>query len=226
MTQRWRQFCHGAQSATPIVLAYLPVAFAFGAAASGQGLAPFESTAISALMFSGANQAFFLSAVVAGMPAAVIVAICAVASLRHILYGLVLRSKLSGSPAARRAFAFGLTDEVFATALNAANKSNAKPGGSWILGLAFFSWASWVAATFSGAWMGNILQTQFPRLSDALHFALPALFIGLVWVSTSSRNIVPMMGAAAIAIVFLCLNLPALAIPGAAFAALLARRGD
>jgi 4-azaleucine resistance transporter AzlC len=226
MTERRRQFLHGAQSATPIILAYLPVAFAFGATASGLGLTPFDSTTISALMFSGANQAFLLSAVVSGLPATAIIAICAVVSLRHILYGLVLRSRVSGSPASRLAFAFGLTDEVFATALNAAEKSKSKPGGSWMFGLASFAWFSWVAATFAGAWMGNILQTQFPRLSDALHFALPALFLGLVWVSTSARNVVPMVAAAAIAVMFLCLNLPALAIPGAAFAALLARGGN
>ncbi|MEN3398149.1 AzlC family ABC transporter permease [Brucella melitensis] len=224
MTERWRQFFHGARSAIPIILGYLPVAFAFGTAASGQGLALLDSTAISALMFSGANQAFFLSAVASGLPTIAIVAICAVASLRHILYGFVLRLRLAGGLASRLAFAFGLTDEVFATVLNATEKS--KPDGGWIFGLAFFAWISWVAATFFGAWMGNILQAQFLQLSDALHFALPALFLGLVWVSTSARNLIPMVAAAVIAVMFLCLNLPALAIPGAASAALLARRGD
>lgn len=136
MTERWRQFFHGARSAIPIILGYLPVAFAFGTAASGQGLALLDSTAISALMFSGANQAFFLSAVASGLPTIAIVAICAVASLRHILYGFVLRLRLAGGLASRLAFAFGLTDEVFATVLNATEKS--KPDGGWIFGLAFF----------------------------------------------------------------------------------------
>ena len=42
----------------PIALGYLPAAFAFGAAATGIGLGVAEVGAMSAIVFSGANQAF------------------------------------------------------------------------------------------------------------------------------------------------------------------------
>ena len=47
----------------PIALGYLPAAFAFGAAATGIGLGVAEVGAMSAIVFSGANQAFLLAAI-------------------------------------------------------------------------------------------------------------------------------------------------------------------
>lgn len=223
MSSRLYTFLLGMRTGIPIVLAYLPVGFAFGASASGLGLVPFEITSISALMFSGATQAFCLGAIASGMSVATIIGICAALSMRHILYGFVLRSQLKGNLATRLAFAFGLTDEVFATALSACQKSGTKPGGSWLLGLAFSAWISWVAATFMGAWLGNILQMQFPQFSEALHFALLALFLGLVWASANRRYLLPMIAGAIIAVVLLTLNLPSVAIPGAALGALLVK---
>ena len=48
-------FFGGVRAAVPISLAYVPVAFALGATASGLGLTPIESAALSGIMFSDAN---------------------------------------------------------------------------------------------------------------------------------------------------------------------------
>ncbi|HHY03179.1 MAG TPA: AzlC family ABC transporter permease, partial [Paracoccus sp.] len=128
----------GMRAGLPVALGYLPAAFAFGAAASAIGLSAPEVGAMSAIVFSGANQAFLLAAIPAGMPVVLMVALTAAASLRHLLYGLVLRDRIGGSRPQRAAFAYGLTDEVFATALAAStgDHGKARPGGRWLIGLA------------------------------------------------------------------------------------------
>src|SRR5690606_38809120 len=78
----------GMRAGLPVALGYLPAAFAFGAAASAIGLSAPEVGAMSAIVFSGANQAFLLAAIPAGMPVVLMVALTAAASLRHLLYGL------------------------------------------------------------------------------------------------------------------------------------------
>ena len=59
-------------------------------------------------------------------------------------------------------------------------------------------------------------------LADALEFALPALFLGLVWVSVSRRMLALMLLAGGLAATCILLGAPQLAIPAGALAALFA----
>lgn len=170
----------GIRAALPIAVAYVPVAFAFGAAAVGLGLSPGGATLVSTLMFSGASQALLASAVAGGMPLVLAVVLCGAASLRHLLYGWALDARIPAHRPARLVLACGLTDEVFAIALA---RAQAGPAPGWLAGLAAAAWAVWVAGTFVGAGAGDLLRAADPRLAPALAFALPALFLGLVWVS-------------------------------------------
>lgn len=219
-----RTFAAGCRAAFPIVLAYVPAAFAFGAAASGTGFAPMETTALSAIMFSGANQVFFLSAIASDIPLAFIVGLCALASLRHLLYGLALRDRVGGSTQERLVFAHCLTDEVFAVAATVSEKSDDRPAGRWLLGLAVTALLSWVAGSAAGAAAGETIRALDPELANALDFALPALFLGLVWASASRAMMVPMLLAGAIAAAFVILGTPELAIPAGVLAVFSARR--
>lgn len=211
----------GLRAGLPVMLGYFPVAFAFGASAATIGITTWQAASISAVMYSGANQAFLLSAIATGMPVALIVLIGVALSLRHVLYGLVLRRRITGGTSALTFFGYGLTDEVFATALNR-TAGGTRPSGAWLAGLAFAAWSSWITGTLAGGLAGGALRSANAGLADALEFALPALFLGLVWVSVSRRMLALMLLAGGLAATCILLGAPQLAIPTGALAALLA----
>lgn len=220
-TQRAPDALLGLRAGLPVALGYFPVAFAFGASASALGITAGEATGISLLMYSGANQAFLLSAMATGMPVALIVLLGAAASLRHLLYGLVLRRRLDAGLCANLFFGYGLTDEVFATALTGTS-TGMRPSGPWLVGLALAAWSSWVFGTTVGGVAGSALRATDASLAEALEFALPALFLGLVWASVSRAMLWPMALAGGLAAALILLGVPHLAIPAGALAAMAA----
>ncbi|MDO5605752.1 MAG: AzlC family ABC transporter permease [Paracoccus sp. (in: a-proteobacteria)] len=228
MTQADRQpetgsISQGMRAALPIAIGYLPAAFAFGAAASGIGLGVGQAGALSAFVFSGANQVFLLAAIPAGMAPALIVGLTSAASLRHLLYGLVLRPRIGGTRRQRLIFAAGLTDEVFAAAL--ARPADApRPSGPWLIGLGLTAWAAWLCGTLIGAAAGEALSASSVAAGAAMGFALPALFMALVIGSVRRAVLLPMLMAAGVAAVLITVGQPDLAIPAGALMAFLARR--
>ena len=146
----------GLRAGFPVMLGYFPVAFAFGASAAAIGITIGQASSISALMYSGANQAFLLAAIPAGMAIPLMILLTSAASLRHLLYGLVLRSRIAADRTRRAVFALGLTDEVFATAL-AATANGWQPGGRWLIAVALTAWAAWTGGSIIGAAAGDAL---------------------------------------------------------------------
>lgn len=214
----------GIGAALPIVLAYLPVGFALGAASSKMGFSIFESALWSALMFSGANQALLLTGLVSDSSFVVLVALAIAVSLRHTLYGVALTGCLNASPSTRAIFAYGLTDEVFATTLTAYEARKRALPSRWLIGLSMSALGIWIIATALGSAAGDILQAHFPDLSATLDFALPALFVGLVW-STVRRSLLGrMMLSGVLSASMIFLDYPALAIPVGALPALIPDR--
>lgn len=224
MTDSLRNALLGARAALPIAAAYLPVAVALGAAASRIGLSPGESALWSAIMFSGANQALMLSSLGTGMSITAIVILCVIASLRHVLYGLALRDRLPGSRKIRAVFAYGLTDEVFATVLASDTGRTGQWRSAWLIGLSMTALGVWVIGTGIGNAAGNLLQEGSAALRGALDFALPALFMALVWTTASKRMARPMVAAALIATGFLFMGRPELAVVAASAAAFIPAR--
>ncbi|REF68384.1 MULTISPECIES: AzlC family ABC transporter permease [Paracoccus] len=213
-------FLNGVGAALPIAAAYVPVAFTLGAASSQLGFAPVESALWSLVMFSGANQALLLSSLVAGTPLVLVAFLCAIASFRHILYGIVLADRVPEGSAVRFLFGYGLTDEVFATAVGTDRDSSRKLAVNWLIGLALTALVVWVIGTGVGSAVGDALEAASPKVQGALNFALPALFLALVWSMASRSTLVRMMMASAIAIGFVSFGHPQLAIPAGAVAAL------
>jgi len=218
-------FSGGARAALPVAAAYLPVAFALGAASSRLGFSVVESAIWSLIMFSGANQALMLSSIASGGSLVILALLCSAASLRHVLYGLTLAHRIGARGVARATFAYGLTDEVFATALTADDRESQALPGPWLVGLAMTALTAWVVGTGLGNAVGDILQTRSQRLSETLDFALPALFLALVWSAGRRSLIGPMAIAAGLAAIMVAIGRPELAVPAGALAALLPSRG-
>jgi predicted branched-subunit amino acid permease len=175
-------------------------------------------------MFSGANQALLLSGLASGVPLVILTLLAIAASLRHILYGAALAGRLNASPAGRATYGYGLTDEVFATTLTAYEARGHALPSRWLVGLAISALGTWIIGTALGSAVGDVLQSHAPGISGALDFALPALFVGLVW-STARRSILGrMLLAGVLAALMVYLGRPELAILAGALPALIPDR--
>jgi 4-azaleucine resistance transporter AzlC len=202
---------HGARrgllAGIPIVIGYLPVAITFGALAVGAGMPIFLPILFSGLIFAGGTQFILLGALQGGTPWPYVVALCALIDARHLLYGPLLRPIFPERVSARVPLAFGLTDEVFGVALSKRGEGKSARLGAWLGGVTLAAYLSWVLGTGLGALIGNWLEQELPSLVDSLHFALPALFLGLTILSSTRRTVVPVLvGTTAAAATFLLAN--------------------
>ncbi|ROR05777.1 AzlC family ABC transporter permease [Erwinia sp. JUb26] len=183
----WRE---GVTDSLPIVIGYVPVAFAFGLNATKLGFTPLEAIFFSCIIYAGASQ-FVITALLSAGASLWIAALTVMAmDVRHVLYGPSLRQRISQKLNPRKTpfWAFGLTDEVFAAATAKLYRDQRGWSENWMLGIAFCSWLSWVAGTVAGAWSGNGLLDDYPAVEGALTFMLPALFLSFLLASFQRRQ--------------------------------------
>ena len=79
------RFLDGLGAGLPIVLGYFPIAFAFGVAATGQGLSPLEAVGLSVIVYAGAAQFLALALITSGAPVLVAAFTLIAMNLRHVL---------------------------------------------------------------------------------------------------------------------------------------------
>ncbi len=130
----------GVKDSLPIVISYLPVAFAFGLNATRLGFTPLESLFFSCIIYAGASQ-FVITAMLAAGSSLWVAALTVMAmDVRHVLYGPSLRSRIRSALDKKKTalWAFGLTDEVFAAATARLVRDNRRWSENWMLGLAFY----------------------------------------------------------------------------------------
>jgi len=174
-------FLQGLYAGLPIVAGYLPVAVAFGMAATAAGLQSLQAVLISVLVFAGASQFVLVSFFGSGASLVTVAAITLGLNLRHLLYGASLSPQLCRlSGRSRLLAAFGLTDEVFAIAQSGLQQIHEERRLWWLLGLEVDAYFSWVAGTWAGSEGGSWLVHHIGSLQSALAFALPALFLALL----------------------------------------------
>lgn len=180
----------GIKDSLPIVISYIPVAFAFGLNATRLGFTPLESLFFSCIIYAGASQ-FVITAMLAAGSSLWVAALTVMAmDVRHVLYCPSLRSRIHRALDKRKTalWAFGLTDEVFAAATAKLVRDNRRWSENWMLGIAFISWISWVFGTLIGAYSGSGLLVGFPAVEAALSFMLPALFMSFLLASFQRKQ--------------------------------------
>lgn len=180
----------GIKDSLPIVLSYVPVAFAFGINATKLGFTPLESVFFSCIIYAGASQ-FVITALLAAGSSLWVAALTVMAmDVRHVLYGPSLRSRILQPLKNPKTaiWAFGLTDEVFAAATAKLVRDNRRWSENWMIGIACCSWFAWVAGTVLGAFSGNGLLENYPAVESALGFMLPALFMSFLLASFQRRQ--------------------------------------
>ena len=205
--QRQATWGEGLVDSLPIVIGYLPVAFAVGLNATRLGFTPLEAIFLSCVIYAGASQ-FVITALLSAGASLWVAALTVMAmDVRHVLYGPSLRQRCLQALNPRKTpfWAFGLTDEVFAAATAKLNRDRRSWSENWMLGIAASSWLSWVIGTAAGAWSGNGLLENYPAVEAALTFMLPALFLSFLLASCQRRQSYTVVAALAGALLGLTL---------------------
>ena len=182
-------FMEGCKDSLPIVISYIPVAFAFGLNATRLGFSPLESVFL--LHHLCRREPVRHYAMLAAGSSLWIAALTVMAmDVRHVLYGPSLRSRIIQrlQKSKTALWAFGLTDEVFAAATAKLVRNNRRWSENWMIGIAFSSWSSWVFGTVIGAFSGSGLLQGYPAVEAALGFMLPALFMSFLLASFQRKQ--------------------------------------
>lgn len=166
----------------PIGVGYVPIAFTFGLAAMHTNLSPLLTISISAFIFAGASQFVLISLLSADGSALSIITTVLLMNIRHLFYGPPVMEKLKPSPTAfpLPALSFGLTDEVFATAIGKLERLPETDREHWLAGLQAGAYLSWTTGTAMGIFLGEAAVLQFDVISHMLSFVLQALFFTLL----------------------------------------------
>lgn len=170
-----QQFFKGLKDGVPIFLGYFSVSFGFGILCINLGLSIATAVSISLTNLTSAGQVAGVGIIAAGGTLIEMALAQLVINLRYSLFGISLSQKLDASFTTphRIIASFGITDEIFAVSY--AQEGKVKPW--YMYGLILISASGWVAGTFLGAAMGQILPAA---LSDALGIMLYGMFVAIV----------------------------------------------
>ncbi|MGR6870926.1 AzlC family ABC transporter permease [Pseudomonas sp. HK3] len=176
-SQRWLK---GALAVMPLSIAVIPWGILAGSLALDAGLNPFESQAMSAIVFAGAAQLVAVGMIKAGIGLGSILITTLLITSRHFLYSMAMRPNISPLPLKwRLILGFLLTDELFAiTAKSKSSKETPHNFDRWYaLGAGLSFYLVWNIATAAGILVGNTI----PDLDSwGLDFAIAATFIAIV----------------------------------------------
>lgn len=169
-------FRQGVKASLPVLLGYIPIGLAFGVLATQAGLKVWQVFFMSLMVYAGSAQFIAVGLLAVGASWSTIVITTFLVNSRHILMSASLAPYLKSYPNALLALiSFGITDETYAVAMGEITKDNKKP--PYFLGLNITSQFFWIISTVTGAAVGNVIPD--PQ-AFGLHFALPAMFIGLL----------------------------------------------
>ncbi len=183
-------FWQGAKDSQAIIFTYLPVSFAFGVSATQFGFTPWEALFLSCSMYAGASQ-FLVVALLGSGTSIWLTALTVIAlDIRHVLYGPALYHLIQDRLNLKKTaiWAWGLTDEVFASGMIQLSQRRQQWSESWMLGLSLFSWMSWALGSLLGGLFADQVS-QLPQfLQAAMDFLLPALFLSFLLAAFEKKH--------------------------------------
>lgn len=167
----------GFGQAVPVMLGYVPVAFAFGVLGHTAGLPWWAMVAMSAFVYGGSSQFAALQLLAVGAAPYAIVLTTFVVNLRHLLLSAAIAPRLAGWRRREQAlFAYELTDEAFAVhSAQYAERAERPKAEVFTFNTAVH--ASWVAGTLAGVLAGDLVTDVE---AWGLDYALPAMFMALL----------------------------------------------
>lgn len=178
-------FRQGAADSVPTLLGYWSVGFAAGVIEATAGMSLLEIGLLALFLYAGSAQFITAGMVMAGAPIASIVTTVFIVNLRHLLMSAALAPKLAAySPIKNFLIGTQLTDETFGVATGRLNGGE-RHADRWMFGLNLTAHANWIISNLCGALLGGWIADPERY---GLHYALPAMFIGLAAMIVAQRR--------------------------------------
>lgn len=168
-------FKDGLRDGIPIALGYISVSFTFGLMAVGAGMSWWQALLISMTCLTSAGQFAGLEIMIAGGALIEMALSQLVINLRYALMSLSLSQKVDRSLNTiwRLGTGAGITDEIFAVAMN----RKGKVSRNYLCGLIFIPYFGWAVGTAAGALLGSVLPTI---VGDAMGIAIYGMFLAII----------------------------------------------
>jgi len=206
------------RNALSIALATALYAVSFGVLSVAAGFSVAQTCVMSVVTFTGASQFTFVSVIGSGAGPVAALAPALLLAARNSLYGISLRSVLTGSVAKRALLAQGVIDETTAMAHAQPEPAAKRRAFELTAVLLFFGWnVGTLAGALAGQGLGNPkdlgLDAMFPavfvallapqlRNADARRAALAGGLVALALVSFVPAGL-PIIAAGLVAVPFL-----------------------
>jgi 4-azaleucine resistance transporter AzlC len=166
----------GMIAATPIVLGYLPVGFAFGVLAQKAGLSTLNTLLMSLIVYAGSSQLIAVGLISTGIAPISLILTTFIVNLRHMLMSAAVSPHVNQWPkCALAGFAYELTDETFALHSTRFDKGLAEKVEVFAINIT--SHVAWIMGTGMGIAAGRLVVNIEPL---GLDYVLPAMFIALL----------------------------------------------
>jgi 4-azaleucine resistance transporter AzlC len=164
-------FREGFRAMTPLLLGIAPFGAIYAVSARAAGIGLLDTQLLSLLLFAGGSQFAVVGLYASGAGVVEMVLSSLLINLRHLLYGMVVRTTTPISGWRRLATAHLLTDEAFGLHVT---HGRGRPG--YLLGAGLSLFLTWNAATLGGALVAGSLPD--PR-SIGLDLIFPLTFVAL-----------------------------------------------
>lgn len=195
----------GIFAASPIVLGYLPIGFAYGVLAQKAGLSTFNTLLMSMIVFAGSAQLIAVGLISTGITPISLILTTFIVNLRHMLMSAAIFPHIGQwRKRALAGFAFELTDETFA--LHSTRFEDTQLDKADVFAVNLTSHAAWILGSGMGVAAGRLVA-NIEAL--ALDYVLPAMFIALLVMQTKKHTQVwaaLISGTASVGLLLLGLN--------------------
>ena len=180
------------------MLGIVPFGLIAGVSAASVGLSNVQAIAMSALVFAGASQLAGLQLIAAGAPVFVILLTTFFINLRFAMYSASLAPHFARLSGVSRSFlAYFMTDQAYALSIRRFSEEPEMPYKRlYYLGFAAPIWFVWMLATAVGVFVG----AQVPE-GWSLEFAIPLIFMALIFPVLSDRASIAAALAASVTVV-------------------------
>lgn len=174
-SKRLLDFQAGVRTGAPVIMGFIPIAFAYALAASKVGLSLGETVLMSATVFGGASQMMAVGMLAQDASVFTIVLATFIINLRHFIMSTCVFNRMEATPKRWKFLAaFGVTDESFALFTAEMDQPASL---AYYLGIISMTYSSWVL----GGLLGGLAVTFLPKIvSDSLGIALYAVFVALL----------------------------------------------
>ncbi|WP_115862448.1 AzlC family ABC transporter permease [Halorussus litoreus] len=174
-------FRAGARDVLPALPANIPFGIIAGVATVGVGIDPAQAVAFAALLFAGAAQIAAVELVGENAPVVIVVLTALVVNLRYVMYSASLGAYFRDASARWKVVvAYFIVDVTYAIPIaefeSGTDLDPATDGRWYYLGAALPLWTTWVTSSV----VGIVFGARVPA-SWQLDFAIPLLFLGLLF---------------------------------------------